>query len=174
MKYVRFGNTGLKVSVLCLGCMSFGDGADYMVEEDEATKVIASAWDLGINFFDTANVYSDGRSEEILGDAVKDYGEGERSNCYQSKQRHGHRSKLRGLSRKHVMWQISESLTRLKIDYVDLYQTHRWDYDTPIEETLSGADRTGPETVESGTSVRPACGRGSFRGHSILKRDAGI
>jgi 1-deoxyxylulose-5-phosphate synthase len=66
MEYVQFGGTGLRVSRLCLGCMSFGNAADYMVEEDEARKVISRAWDLGINFFDTANVYSNGRSEEIL------------------------------------------------------------------------------------------------------------
>ncbi len=137
MEYVRFGNTGLKISRLCLGCMSFGNGTDYMVEEDEAKKVIARAWDLGINFFDTANVYSDGRSEEIVGDSVKDYGRENLVIATKVYNDMGSGPNQRGLSRKHVMWQMGESLARLKMDYVDLYQTHRWDYDTPIEETLS-------------------------------------
>jgi 1-deoxyxylulose-5-phosphate synthase len=137
MEYVRFGGTGMQVSRLCLGCMSFGNTADYMVEEEEAKKVIAKAWDLGINFFDTANVYSAGRSEEILGNAVRDYG---RENLVVASKVYsdmGSTPNHRGLSRKHVMWQIEESLKRLKMDYIDLYQIHRWDYDTPIEETLS-------------------------------------
>ncbi len=137
MEYVRFGKTGMKVSRLCLGCMSFGNEADYMVEEDGATKVIARAWDLGINFFDTANVYSDGRSEEILGNAVKGYG---RENLVIATKVHGEMGSgpnQHGLSRKHVQWEIGESLKRLRTDYVDIYQIHRWDYETPIEETLS-------------------------------------
>jgi len=116
--------------------MSFGNASDYMVEEAEAKKVIAKTWDLGINFFDTANVYSKGRSEEILGNAVKDLG---RENLVIATKVHGDMGdgpNAHGLSRKHVLWQIEESLNRLKIDYVDLYQTHRWDYETPIEETL--------------------------------------
>lgn len=127
----------MKVSRLCLGCMSFGNSADYMVDQAEAVKVIARAWDLGINFFDTANVYSAGRSEEILGSAVKDYG---RENLVVATKVYndmGSGPNHRGLSRKHVLWQINESLKRLKMDYVDLYQIHRWDYETPIEETLS-------------------------------------
>lgn len=127
----------MKVSRLCLGCMSFGNSADYMVEEEEARKVISRAWDLGINFFDTANVYSAGRSEEILGRVVKDYG---RENLVIATKVYSDMGKgpnERGLSRKHIMWQIEESLKRLSMDFVDLYQIHRWDYDTPIEETLS-------------------------------------
>ena len=107
-----------------------------MVEQEQATKVIAKAWDLGINFFDTANVYSDGRSEEILGSAVKEYG---RENLVIATKVYndiGTGPNNRGLSRKHILWQIDESLKRLKMSYVDLYQIHRWDYDTPIEETL--------------------------------------
>ncbi len=137
MEYARLGETGLSVSRICLGCMSFGNSGDYMVEEDEAKRVIARAWDLGINFFDTANVYSQGRSEEILGNAVKEYG---RENLVVATKVYNEMGKgpnRKGLSRKHILWQIKESLSRLKMDYVDLYQIHRWDYDTPIEETLS-------------------------------------
>jgi 1-deoxyxylulose-5-phosphate synthase len=137
MEYVRFGGTGMQVSRLCLGCMSFGNAADYMVEEEEARKVISRAWDLGINFFDTANVYSAGRSEEILGAAVKDYGRENLVIATKVYNDMGQGPNHRGLSRKHVLWQMAESLNRLKMDYIDLYQIHRWDYDTSIEETLS-------------------------------------
>ena len=108
-----------------------------MVEIDGARKVLKRAWDLGINFYDTANVYSKGRSEEILGDFVSGYSRDEfviASKVYNSM---GAGVNHSGLSRKHILWQISESLKRLRTDYVDLYQIHRWDYDTPIEETLS-------------------------------------
>jgi len=137
MEFVNLGGTGLKVSRLCLGCMSFGNSADYMVEMDEAKKVISKAWDLGINFFDTANVYSSGRSEEILGAAVKDYGRENLVIATKVYNDMGSGPNHRGLGRKHILWQIEESLKRLKMDYVDLYQIHRWDYETPIEETLS-------------------------------------
>ncbi|MFI5422231.1 MAG: aldo/keto reductase [Nitrososphaerales archaeon] len=137
MGYTRFGRTGLSVSRICLGCMSFGTTADYMVEEEDAKRVIARAWDLGINFFDTANVYSQGRSEEILGSAVKDYGRESLVIATKVFNEMGSGPNHKGLSRKHILWQIEESLHRLKTDYVDLYQIHRWDYDTPIEETLS-------------------------------------
>jgi 1-deoxyxylulose-5-phosphate synthase len=137
LEYVPFGGTGLKVSRLCLGCMSFGNSADYMVEEEESKKVISKAWDLGINFFDTANVYSSGRSEEILGAAVKGYGRENLVIATKVYSDMGTGPNLRGLSRKHVLWQIEASLQRLKMDYVDLYQIHRWDYETPVEETLS-------------------------------------
>ena len=137
MQYTRFGRTGLTVSRLCLGCMSFGKSADYMVEEEQAKRVIARAWDLGISFFDTANVYSHGRSEEILGNAVKDYGRENLVIATKVFNEIGSGPNHKGLSRKHILWQIGESLSRLKMEYVDLYQIHRWDYDTPIEETLS-------------------------------------
>jgi len=117
--------------------MSFGNSADYMVEIDDAKKVISKAWDLGINFFDTANVYSSGRSEEILGAAVKDYGRENLVIATKVYNDMGSGPNHRGLGRKHILWQISESLKRLGMDYVDLYQTHRWDYESPIEETLS-------------------------------------
>ncbi len=117
--------------------MSFGNKADYMVEEEDAKKVISKAWDLGINFFDTANSYSGGRSEEILGSAMKGYGRDNLVIATKVYNEMGTGPNGRGLSRKHILWQVGESLRRLKTDYIDLYQIHRWDYDTPIEETLS-------------------------------------
>ncbi|MGC8674297.1 MAG: aldo/keto reductase [Thermoprotei archaeon] len=136
MQYARLGWSGLKVSRICLGTMSFGNTADWMVEEDEAQKVLKRAWDLGINFYDTANVYSAGRAEEILGDFLQ----GRREDAVVATKVYfpvGKGPNDSGLSRKHVLRQIDSSLGRLKAEYVDLYQVHRWDYDTPIEETLS-------------------------------------
>jgi 1-deoxyxylulose-5-phosphate synthase len=136
MEYARLGNTGVKVSRICLGCMTFGNRASWMVEEADARVVLKKAWDLGINFYDTANVYSRGRSEEILGNFLK----GSREDAVVATKVYfvmGEGVNQRGISRKHIMWQISESLKRLGTDYVDLYQTHRWDYETPIVETLS-------------------------------------
>jgi aryl-alcohol dehydrogenase-like predicted oxidoreductase len=136
MEYVRLGNTGLKVSRLCLGCMEFGEGADWKVGGDVANQVLKRAWDLGINFFDTANRYSMGKSEEILGRFLK----GSREEAVVATKLFnpmGSGPNQRGLSSKHVHWQIGESLRRLQTDYVDLYQIHEWDADVPIEETLS-------------------------------------
>jgi aryl-alcohol dehydrogenase (NADP+) len=136
MEYVRLGQTGLKVSQICLGCMSFGNEADWMVDGDGAKQVLKRAWDLGINFFDTANVYSNGRSEEILGEFL---GGSHEDAVVATKVRGemGPGANQKGLSRVHIMWQVDQSLRRLKTGYIDLYQIHRWDYDTPIEETLS-------------------------------------
>jgi len=143
VKYTRLGWTGLKVSRICLGCMSFGDpklqaygSGGWVVGKEEAFKVMERAWELGINFFDTANVYSMGKSEEILGEFLQ----GRREDAVVATKVFfptGPGPNDRGLSRKHIMRQISESLRRLRTDYVDLYQIHRWDYETPIEETLS-------------------------------------
>lgn len=136
MEYVRLGWSGLKVSRICLGCMSFGNVEPWMVEEENAKKVIDRALDLGINFFDTANTYSRGRSEEITGKLLRDV----RQDVVIATKVYGvmgDKPNQRGLSRKHIMHQAKESLRRLGTDYIDLYQTHRWDYDTPIEETLS-------------------------------------
>ena len=136
MDYVRLGRTGLKVSRICLGCMTFGNRGDWMVDGDDANKVIKRAWDLGVNFFDTANVYSNGRSEEILGGFL----DGTRNEAVVATKVRGEMGpgpNGQGLSRAHIMWQVGESLRRLKTDRIDLYQIHRWDYDTPIEETLS-------------------------------------
>jgi len=141
MDYVNLGKTGLKVSRICLGCMSYGvpeRGAHlWSLSEEKSRPFIKSALDSGINFFDTANVYSDGTSEEIVGRALKDFAK--RDEIVLATKVHGQMRKDpngRGLSRKAIMTEIDHSLRRLGTDYVDLYQTHRWDYDTPIEETL--------------------------------------
>lgn len=143
MDYVKFGNTGLDVSPICLGCMSFGTAEGWVhnpwaLDEEESRKIIKKALDLGINFFDTANVYAYGRSEEILGSALKDYANRDEvvvATKVFGKMREGTNGS--GLSRKAILSEIDHSLKRLKMDYVDLYIIHRWDYDTPIEETMT-------------------------------------
>jgi aryl-alcohol dehydrogenase-like predicted oxidoreductase len=141
MDYINFGKTGLKVSRICLGCMSYGVPERgphlWTLPEDKSRPFIKSAIDAGINFFDTANVYSDGTSEEIVGRALKDFAQ--RDQIVLATKVHGQMRKDpngKGLSRKAIMTEIDHSLTRLGTDYVDLYQIHRWDYETPIEETL--------------------------------------
>lgn len=140
MEYTKLGATGLDVSRICLGCMGFASGNKgraWAIPEDEARTVIRTALDLGINFFDTANVYNDGTSEEILGRAVRDYMN--RDEVVIATKVHGRMHdgpNGAGLSRKAILSEIDKSLSRLGLDYVDLYQIHRWDYDTPIEETM--------------------------------------
>jgi len=139
MQYVRLGNAGVKVSRVCLGCMSFGNDVEWKIEIDKARPIVKRALELGINFFDTANVYSRGRSEEIVGELLKDY----RDDVVIATKvygKMGDKPNESGLSRVHVMKQIEASLKRLKTDHVDLYQIHRWDYDTSIEETLRTLD----------------------------------
>jgi 1-deoxyxylulose-5-phosphate synthase len=139
MKYINLGATGLKVSRICLGCMSYGSKAnrEWAIEDQEARPFFKQALDAGINFFDTANVYSTGVSEEITGRALKDFAK--RDEIVLATKVHG---KMRddpngkGLSRKAIMTEIDNSLKRLGTDYVDLYQTHRYDPETPLEETL--------------------------------------
>ena len=141
MKYKNLGNTGVKVSELCLGCMSFGapERGDHpwTLPEDQSRPLLRQAVESGINYFDTANSYSDGTSEEIVGRALKDFTQRDEvviaTKVYfpMSKDPNGH-----GLSRKAIFTAIDASLRRLGTDYVDLYQVHRWDYSTPIEETL--------------------------------------
>ena len=141
MEYVKLGNTGLDVSRLCLGCMSFGVAErwthPWVLNEEHSRPIIKKALELGINFFDTANVYSDGTSEEIVGRALKDYANRDeivlatKVHCRMHQGPNG-----AGLSRKAIMSEIDKSLKRLGTDYVDLYQIHRWDYNTPIEETM--------------------------------------
>lgn len=140
MEYVRFGSTGLRVSRICLGCMSYGQPNErwkWALDEEQSRPFIQRALELGINFFDTADVYSAGMSEQVVGRALRDFAQrdevvlatkvngvmGPGPNDY-------------GLSRKHILSGIDASLKRLGTDYVDLYQIHRWDYATPIEETL--------------------------------------
>ncbi len=141
MDYVRLGRTGLEVSRVCLGCMSFGDpqrgNHEWTLDDAASRPFLRKALDLGITFWDTANVYSDGSSEEIVGRALKDLTR--REDVVLATKVHG---RMRpgpngaGLSRKAIMAEIDASLTRLGTDYVDLYQIHRWDPDVPIEETL--------------------------------------
>jgi 1-deoxyxylulose-5-phosphate synthase len=141
MNYKNLGNTGLKVSPLCLGCMTFGvpERGDHpwTLPESQSRPLIRKAIDLGINFFDTANAYSDGTSEEIVGQALRDYSRRDEvviaTKVFfpMSPGPNGG-----GLSRKAIFTAIDASLRRLGTDYVDLYQIHRWDYRTPIEETL--------------------------------------
>jgi aryl-alcohol dehydrogenase (NADP+) len=138
MDYVRLGHSGLKVSRICLGCMSFGSGFNWMVPEETSFGIVRTALDLGINFFDTANVYSGGESEQILGRALKHFGV-KREDAVIATKVFGPTGKGpndRGLSRKHILHSIDESLRRLGVDYVDLYQIHRFDLETPLEETL--------------------------------------
>ena len=139
MQYVNLGRTGLKVSRICLGMMTYGTPKwrDWVLDEDESRPFIRRALESGINFFDTANVYSAGVSEEVTGRALRDFARREEViiatkvyTPYNDKPNQG------GLSRLHIMQAVEDSLKRLGTDYIDLYQIHRWDYETPIEETL--------------------------------------
>src|SRR5207249_1050008 len=140
MDYVNLGPTGLKVSRLCLGAMTYGSKQwrPWVLEEEEARPFIRRALELGINFFDTADMYSVGRSEEVLGRALKDFGPSRDKLVIATKVFFpmGDDPNQKGLSRKHIMHAINDSLRRLGTDYVDLYQIHRFDPQTPIEETL--------------------------------------
>ena len=141
MEYTKLGSTGLDVSRLCLGCMTYGmpdrGNHAWTLDEEASRPILRKAVEAGINFFDTANVYSDGTSEEIVGRALKDYAS--RDEVVIATKVHG---RMRpgpngaGLSRKAIMTEIDASLTRLGTDYVDLYQIHRFDHEVPIEETL--------------------------------------
>ena len=141
MEYVKLGHTGLDVSRICLGCMSYGGGNRgnhaWSLGEEESRPFIKRALEAGINFFDTANRYSLGNSEEILGRAIKDFARRDEvviATKVYGRMRPGPNGA--GLSRKAIFAEIDASLGRLGMDYVDLYQIHRWDHDTPIEETL--------------------------------------
>ncbi|MBI1213341.1 MAG: aldo/keto reductase [Alphaproteobacteria bacterium] len=139
MEYTRLGSTGLKVSKICLGCMTYGSPKwrDWILDEQASRPFFKQALDMGINFFDTADVYSIGASEEVTGRALKEMAKRDQvviatKVCSPM----GKGPNERGLSRKHIMESIDASLKRLGTDYVDLYQIHRWDYDAPIEETV--------------------------------------
>ncbi|MBX3010826.1 MAG: aldo/keto reductase [Caldilineaceae bacterium] len=139
MDYINLGHTGMKVSRICLGAMTYGDPQwrDWVLHEEASRPFIKRALELGINFFDTADVYSIGKSEEVLGRALRDFAKRDdvviATKVYNPM---GPGPNDRGLSRKHIMASIDASLRRLETDYVDLYQIHRWDQATPIEETL--------------------------------------
>jgi 1-deoxyxylulose-5-phosphate synthase len=141
MNHHRLGRSGLEVSALCLGCMTYGDpargGHPWTLDEERSRPLIRQAIEAGINFFDTANVYSDGSSEEIVGRALRDFAR--RDEIVIATKVHGNAQSgpnQRGLSRKAILREIDNSLRRLGTDHVDLYQIHRWDPHTPIEETL--------------------------------------
>jgi len=139
MQYVNLGRTGVKVSRICLGCMTYGRPSwrEWVLDEEASRPFIKRALELGINFFDTADVYSLGGSEEVLGRALRDFAKRDEvviaTKVYQPM---SDRPNDRGLSRKHIMASIDASLKRLGTDYVDLYQIHRYDSETPLEETL--------------------------------------
>lgn len=146
MRYVKLGHSGVSISAVGLGCLSFGDPHrgphGWTLREEEARLLIRRAAELGINFFDTANVYSNGDSERILGQALGEYTR--REEVVIASKVHGEMSPGPngwGLSRKHILWQVEESLRRLGTDYIDLYQVHRWDTSTPLEETLAALDQ---------------------------------
>jgi len=142
MQYAKLGNTGLDVSRICLGAMSFGSAEGWThnpwaLDEEDSRTIIRRALDLGVNFFDTANVYARGVSEEILGRALQDFAKRDEvvlATKVRGKMHDGPNGE--GLSRKAILSEIDKSLTRLGVDYVDLYIIHRWDYNTPIEETM--------------------------------------
>ncbi len=153
MEFTRLGFTGTKVSRICLGCMTYGSKQwrEWVLEEDAGRPFIKQALEMGINFFDTADVYSLGVSEEILGRALRDFGPGRDRVVIATKvfSNMGSDANQRGLSRKHIRHAIDDSLRRLGTDYVDLYQIHRFDYETPIEEVVQGLD----DVVQAGKAL---------------------
>ena len=149
MDYVRLGKTGLKVSRICLGTMTYGSPTwrDWVLDEQEARPFFKRALELGVTFFDTADVYSAGASEEVTGRALRDFARrDEVVVATKVFNRMGPDPNAAGLSRKHIMHGIDASLRRLGMEYVDLYQIHRWDPETPIEETVEALD----DVVRSG------------------------
>ena len=145
MKYTKLGRTGLDVSRICLGCMSYGDasrgGHQWVLDEEESRPFVRRALEAGVNFFDTANVYSAGSSEEFLGRAVRDFANRDEvviATKVCGRMREGPNGS--GLSRKAILAEVDHSLERLGTDYIDLYQIHRLDHRTPIEETLEALD----------------------------------
>ncbi|AVW10464.1 aldo/keto reductase [Lactiplantibacillus paraplantarum] len=151
MEYRQFGHTGLQVSPLCLGTMGFGTPGNSMfpwaIGEPESTQIVKKALDLGLNFFDTANIYSHGDSERLLGSALNQLADRDQiivaTKVFFTEK---NAPNLAGLSRKAIFTQLDKSLTRLNMDYVDLYIIHRWDYHTPIEETMAALH----QVVQSG------------------------
>jgi aryl-alcohol dehydrogenase-like predicted oxidoreductase len=153
MQYVNLGSTGVKASRICLGCMTYGSKKwrEWVMEEDAARPFFRRAIEAGINFFDTADMYSLGVSEEITGRALKEFGPGRDRVVIATKVFNpmGDDPNQRGLSRKHIHHAIDDSLRRLGTDYVDLYIIHRFDYETPIEETIQALD----DVVKAGKAL---------------------
>jgi len=142
MEYTTLGETGTTVSKICLGCMSFGDSdwREWVLDEEEGKEIVERALELGVNFFDTANMYSTGESERVLGEALAGHREESvvaTKAYFQMDESNPHSG---GLSRKAIEQELEHSLDRLGMETIDLYQIHRWDYDTPIEETLAALD----------------------------------
>ncbi|NUE01940.1 aldo/keto reductase [Halorubraceae archaeon YAN] len=165
MEYTTLGSTGIEVSKLCLGCMSFGkqNRSEWMLDEEGGRELIERAIELGINFFDTANVYAAGESEEVLGETLTAYDRDEFTVATKVRFAVGDKPHSSGLSRKTIEQELADSLERLQMDTVDLYQIHRWDYTTPIETTLRALD----DAVRRG-SVRHI-GASSMWGHQFQK-----
>ncbi|MFC6906401.1 aldo/keto reductase [Halalkalicoccus tibetensis] len=159
MEYTTLGSTGMEVSRLCLGCMSFGDPdwREWVLEEEEGREIIDRAIDLGINFFDTANMYSRGESERVLGNALEGYDSDWPVVATKAYMRmDDDNPNAQGLSRKAIEQELENSLDRLGMETIDLYQTHRWDYDAPIEETMKALDdavRRGKVRYLGGSSM---------------------
>jgi aryl-alcohol dehydrogenase (NADP+) len=153
MNYLNLGNSGIKVSRLCLGCMTYGtpNWRPWVLDEEQSRPFFRKAWEAGINFFDTADMYSLGVSEEVLGRALVELAIPREQVVVATKvyQAMGPSPNERGLSRKHIRHSIDGSLQRLGLDYVDLYQIHRFDYTTPIEETLDALN----EVVRAGKAL---------------------
>ncbi|GGN21440.1 aldo/keto reductase [Halarchaeum nitratireducens] len=142
MEYTTLGSTGTEVSQICLGCMSFGSGREWMIDRDAGEDLIERAIELGVNFFDTANTYSNGESEEILGDVLAEYDRDEQvvaTKVFFPPEDDPHPNAT-GLSRKTIEQELENSLDRLGMETIDLYQIHRWDPETPIEQTLRALD----------------------------------
>jgi aryl-alcohol dehydrogenase-like predicted oxidoreductase len=165
MDYVNLGATGLKVSRICLGAMTYGSSKwrEWVLDEEASRVLIRQALDAGINFFDTADMYSLGVSEEVLGRALRDFGPGREKLVVATKVFYpmGEDPNQRGLSRKHIRQAIDDSLRRLGTDYVDLYYIHRFDPETPIEETIEALHdvvRAG-KVLYLGASTMPMVGR---------------
>ena len=177
MESVRLGSTGLKVSQLALGCMSYGDpttaGArEWSLNDAEAEPYFRQAIELGITFWDTANVYQAGTSEELVGRAIKQYSRREDIVLATKVFGRVHDGPGgQGLSRKAIMEQIDASLARLQTDYVDLYQIHRFDSDTPVEETMEALHDV-VKAARSATSARPRCTAGSSPSSSTPRTSA--
>jgi aryl-alcohol dehydrogenase (NADP+) len=159
MQYVRLGNTGLRVSRICLGTMTYGASSwrDWVLNEDDSKPFFKRALEAGVNFFDTADVYSLGASEEVTGRALKEFARRDdvviATKVFSPM---GGGPNQRGLSRKHIFESIDNSLRRLQTDYIDLYQIHRWDAHTPIEETLEALNdlvRAGKVRYIGGSSM---------------------
>ena len=164
MQYVNLGNIGLKVSRICLGMMSYGSSQwrDWVLDEADTRPFVQKAAELGINFYDTADMYSRGASEAVTGKLLKEVYSRRDEYVLATKVYNpmGDQPNQRGLSRKHIMEGIDASLKRLNLDYVDLYQIHRWDNTTPIEETMEALH----DVVKAGKALYiggRACGRGS-------------